>query len=399
MVGVTASNEQNPRGAIADGDAYQAFLGGSYGNAYPDAFITEFDSAGKRLYGSYIGGEKSEVATGIACNKFGTLYLTGNTGSKFNIPFLWGWTHQWEYGGGGIYVPQAGDTVFSEGDGFLVKLAPFDYKLDNGEFADTACPLERPVSLKFTNNGDVFRLGYFKIYCAYGLDAQNMDTIERLDYQSFISPGATIRVYGGNMNFSVPGTYTIHAWMDHLRSDSSRSNDTITYQMVILDYPSADSIQAIISGADVAFLLDSVEYADSYKWDFGDYATGSGPNPVHRYADNGSYQVTVVVSNVCGHDTLTRMIDMNTVHVSSLEKDEDWVIYPNPANGYLTIEQRDGGALGRIVLLNAVGQVVISEASPGSKKIIHTSGLPNGLYTVLVASEEKNEVFTISIIN
>jgi len=35
----------------------------------------------------------------------------------------------------------------------------------------------------------------------------------------------------------------------------------------------------------------------SFRWDFGDGTTATGPNPKHAYAKNGSYQVTVAIAN------------------------------------------------------------------------------------------------------
>jgi hypothetical protein len=35
----------------------------------------------------------------------------------------------------------------------------------------------------------------------------------------------------------------------------------------------------------------------TYRWDFGDGTTGSGPTPTHTYADNGTYRVTLTVSD------------------------------------------------------------------------------------------------------
>ena len=47
----------------------------------------------------------------------------------------------------------------------------------------------------------------------------------------------------------------------------------------------------------------------TYEWSFGDGATGTGARPVHVYADNGSYPVSVIVSDEYGAaDTATTVV-------------------------------------------------------------------------------------------
>ncbi|MFC2039272.1 PKD domain-containing protein, partial [Chloroflexota bacterium] len=53
---------------------------------------------------------------------------------------------------------------------------------------------------------------------------------------------------------------------------------------------------------------------DSYEWDFGDSATGTGANPTHTYIDNGIYTTTITVTDNMGMtDTDTASVTVSNV--------------------------------------------------------------------------------------
>ena len=55
----------------------------------------------------------------------------------------------------------------------------------------------------------------------------------------------------------------------------------------------------------VSFTDESTGIVESWAWDFGDGGTATEQNPLHEYADPGSYDVTLIVTNAGGADTLT----------------------------------------------------------------------------------------------
>ena len=67
--------------------AYNTTYGGS-GNSYGwfgDAFVTKFSSTGSLVYSTYLGGDSSDVGTGIAVDSAGDCFITGYTFSN-NFP-------------------------------------------------------------------------------------------------------------------------------------------------------------------------------------------------------------------------------------------------------------------------------------------------------------------------
>lgn len=52
---------------------------------YTDIYIAKFNTSGGRVWGTYFGGESSEFGTSISIDAIGNLFITGTTGSSFNI--------------------------------------------------------------------------------------------------------------------------------------------------------------------------------------------------------------------------------------------------------------------------------------------------------------------------
>jgi PKD repeat protein len=61
----------------------------------------------------------------------------------------------------------------------------------------------------------------------------------------------------------------------------------------------------------VYFQDQSTSTPQQWRWDFGDGNTDSIPNPVHTYANSGTYTVTLVVENALGGDTLVQTVQVN----------------------------------------------------------------------------------------
>ncbi|MEY3242062.1 MAG: hypothetical protein RIR11_3501 [Bacteroidota bacterium] len=90
-------------------------------------------------------------------------------------------------------------------------------------------------------------------------------------------------------------------------NDISVQNDLITVSTV----PSA-AFSPVIDGLQVKFTNTSSN-ALSYLWDFGDGSTSStDTNPVHDYANDGIYTVTLISTNGCGSTTTTATITVST---------------------------------------------------------------------------------------
>lgn len=171
--------------------------------------------------------------------------------------------------------------------------------------------------------------------------------------------------------------------------NSGLSDTSVVLILNLLPLPVAGTISETHTGLDYAFSSTGGMHASSYSWNFGDGDTSTAQNPMHTYAANGVYTVTLVVSNACGTDTAetTVMITLGT------DANEEIVIqvYPNPAQDLFHIVTNDpdlqnvriADISGKILqtYLAAVfqeGQLLISAVSEGLKPGIYLIEI-NGL--------------------
>jgi hypothetical protein len=91
-----AGNTTSSASAIATAGDYQPTFGGGTN----DAFLTKFNNAGVRQWGTYYGGSGSD--TGISCTSDvnGNIYFSGYTDSNTGLDIATSGTHQASYGGG-----------------------------------------------------------------------------------------------------------------------------------------------------------------------------------------------------------------------------------------------------------------------------------------------------------
>jgi PKD repeat protein len=63
----------------------------------------------------------------------------------------------------------------------------------------------------------------------------------------------------------------------------------------------------------VAFISTTSGVVDTYYWDFGDGASSSYQNTNHTYANNGTYQVCLKVTNLGGQDSICHSVSVNSI--------------------------------------------------------------------------------------
>ncbi len=131
---------------------------------------------------------------------------------------------------------------------------------------------------------------------------------------------------------------------------------------------------------------------DSYLWDFGDgTATSTLTSPTHTYAASGYYNVTLKVFNGCSQYETSLLIHVdNATGIVTLGKDEaNVVLYPNPSNSYITLENRSTDIrLKEITVFNTLGAVVYKAALTGNRNQLQTGQLASGMYSMRILTDK-----------
>lgn len=170
---------------------------------------------------------------------------------------------------------------------------------------------------------------------------------------------------------------------------------------IILEAEIADveaDFEFTISGSTIGF-TDLSEHVTSYLWDFGDgTAKSTEANPAHFYLNNGTYTITLIASNACGSDTITKEISMQTVGLDE-EFAENIEVYPNPFENKIQIDFDEPSIEDfEIHILNLQGKVLEQlSGQRGSHKVEVEFGsdLPAGMYFLRLVGSKGQSLFRI----
>ncbi|MCH8318782.1 MAG: T9SS type A sorting domain-containing protein, partial [Bacteroidetes bacterium] len=143
-------------------------------------------------------------------------------------------------------------------------------------------------------------------------------------------------------------------------------------------------------GFTVTFTDTSVD-AISWNWDFGDgTGTSTLQDPVYTYATDGSFLVTLIVTNPCGSDTITQGINVISGIRSITMPGDGIIIHPNPFSNTAILFFPQPAAEGyTFTLYNILGKEVkrIADIKTNELKITR-DGLLRGFYFYKVENDE-----------
>ena len=112
--------------------------------------------------------------------------------------------------------------------------------------------------------------------------------------------------------YSDTGTYVVK-----LIANNGPLSDTVTLPVIVRYLPIASFTYnpSGITTCDTVQFTNTSQYAQTYKWTFGDIASGAAdtsflPNPTHHYSTSGSYVITLIAYSIVGNDTIQTIINV-----------------------------------------------------------------------------------------
>ncbi|HHJ49760.1 MAG TPA: PKD domain-containing protein, partial [Phaeodactylibacter sp.] len=193
-----------------------------------------------------------------------------------------------------------------------------------------------------------------------------------------------------------PGAYGVTL----IVSNSAGSNDISFDFILALDLPQAD-FTYVQNGLEVSF-EGPASNVSSYAWDFGDGSTSTLSNPVHTYAEEGEYTVTLTVSNACGEVSSQQTLMLVT---ATTEQDfqHAWLLYPNPNDGQFTLQYEGEPIVFDVQVFDMLGREVkaFRQMQTGNGKWNRIFDLRKklsaGTYLVKVSAEKQTVHFVITV--
>jgi PKD repeat protein len=212
------------------------------------------------------------------------------------------------------------------------------------------------------------------------------------DFGPGASPATSTSAGSQNVVWNSPGNRTITLTLTNALSSSTYSQNITVNPLPTSDFSSNSS-----NGYKFNFTNFSAN-ANSYLWDFGDGNTSTAILTSHTYGANGSFDITLIVSNGCGSDTLVQTVNVSNVvpptailSVADTSYCEgDLITFESQSFGIAISDYAwDFGDGADPDTANTAGPHTISYQTPGTKMVVHSvaNGQGTAYDTVMIEIE------------
>lgn len=223
---------------------------------------------------------------------------------------------QWTTSGTGVFVPNAttANATYAPStvDAQLGSIELIITSTGNG-----SCPADSDTMMITFDNPLIADFG-FGAACL-GLPMQFSDSTQVLSgsIQTWawnFGDAATSADQNPSHIYAATGTYTV--WL--VVTSDLGCMDSISYDLTVSDPPIADFMfNSTGFGVDEPVVFTDISTgASNWDWDFGDAGSSTDQNPSHSYAFEGTYTVTLIVSNTIGcADTASYDVGINAQEI------------------------------------------------------------------------------------
>jgi PKD repeat protein len=167
------------------------------------------------------------------------------------------------------------------------------------------------------------------------------------------------------------------------------------------------NIDNVIANYSYTTFGDSVQFSNlsqhvfpvNYYWDFGDGITSIEKNPLHVYASNQTYTVSLIVEYCSIRDTLLQTVNINSTKLEPINFKTFINLFPNPVISELEIsmDQENMDLVIKIITTN--GKVINSFQATNKRNVkLDLEDLPSGLYFLNVHNKRNDKNVTLKIV-
>lgn len=194
-----------------------------------------------------------------------------------------------------------------------------------------------------------------------------------------------------SVSYAAPGQYPVTLTVSGVTGASTFTADNLV-SVFVLPTPAFDYT---VDGNTVTFTNLSTNATD-YFWDFGDGNTSFETDPVHTFATDGFYQVTLnALTPACGNATSQNIVIQTTA--TGEQAFPELRVFPNPVREMLFVEwaSEPREAL-QIRLLDATGRVIIQRVQPTAGNLmLSVKAVPAGLYFLELTGRNGRRVLRV----
>ena len=369
---IIATGRTTSSSGISTTGSHQETFGG-----FTDGFITSFSKSGVQNWGSYYGGQYTDVAKDIVLDTSNGFFIVGNTSSENNISTP------------GSYQ----ETRLSSDQGFLVHFDKDGERLwgsyTGGTGADYLSAVEkdsRGFVILGGNTTSTDEIATPNTYQAT-LNSAYDGFIQRFNFDGTYDWGTYLGGPGNEDILSIE----IDQKNNIIATGSTNQNDTIfsignslnnQYNGGSLDgfiaYLCQQNPVEIYYDNDTLFTLGN---ADEYEW----YLDGEPINEFGSYIvpqEDGDYTVNTSTNGNCSITSETYV--HSTISLNQL-KSEDSNVYPNPTEGIIIVENK---TLSDIYVSDLTGRKLHTYENVKSVSIDLTM-FSNGSYIITIKNERE----------
>jgi PKD repeat protein len=145
---------------------------------------------------------------------------------------------------------------------------------------------------------------------------------------------------------------------------------------------------AYYNSTNTQVIFNNLSYwATNYSWNLG-VGTSTAVSPVATYSNYGTYTVTLIASNACFSDTITKIITVYDVGIKENSADKAMNLYPNPTRGQFVLELNDADP-GTLEISSSTGELVYISSVGSKQQKVDVSTLSKGIYSVKFTDKDR----------